>query len=409
MLKPARGEGWARRYAVAAAGYGVVCLGLLLATSFAADSDPSFALPHPGDARWWGTAFVAVSQALALSWVGRFPAPVLAVLAGGPLVLAAVAPNGALSLTYLGVVIGLYLVVSVRALPRLWLALPVLFVVVAATQFTNEIRISSVGGPATFGGSVLQGLIVIGLPVLPGLAVAAHRDAREARHREQDALLKAAADRQRAAMSRELHDIAAHHMSGIALVAGTIGRQIDTDPEGAKELALQVRAQSSGVLDDLRRLVGLLREDTGEDTAAPVVESLDAVPALVESRRAAGMAIELVLPTGDAAAAVGPLAQLVAYRIVQESLANAAVHAPGAPCSVELDHRDRECLTVAVRNQAGREPDPGPGGGFGLLGMAERARLVGAELRYGATPCGGWEVVLRLPSTDAVVSRKEPA
>src|SRR5690606_7896237 len=101
---------------------------------------------------------------------------------------------------------------------------------------------------------------------------------------------------------------------------------------------------------------------------------------------------------------VGPLAQLAAYRTVQESLANALRPAPGAPCVVTLAS-DEDAVAVTARNEpagpaAGRGPTAarlGGSGGFGLLGMRERAELTGSDLRYGPTPDGGWEVVLRLP------------
>ncbi|GLY40454.1 hypothetical protein Amsp01_064770 [Amycolatopsis sp. NBRC 101858] len=393
---------------------GLVALGLLLAATFSVSADPAVTgLPHLGDGAWWLTAAVLGLQAACLVPVDRLPALWLTILATAPLVLALVVPNGAVSLTTLAVVVGGYLAISGKLFRPVWLALPIAGLPVIATQFANEVSLGPLAAPAAFGGAVLQGLVVVGLGLLPGMAVVAQRDLREARHREtlaqhreQEALLKAAVEHQRAAMSRELHDIAAHHMSGIALVAGTIGRQIDTDPAAAKELARHVREQSSGVLDDLRRLVGLLREDTGE---APAIESLDAVPGLVAARRAAGMDIDLVVPGGpeDVGAGVGPLAQVVGYRMVQESLANAAVHAPGAPCVVEFGRRSGHGLTVVVRNAAGREPDPGPGGGFGLVGMTERAQLVGGGIQYGAIPGGGWEVRLTLPVGDT--GRTAPA
>lgn len=391
---------------------GLVSLGLLVAASLTVSGDPAaIGFPHPGDPAWWCTVVVLVVQAACLVWVRRFPLAALTAVGGAPLVLVLAYPNGTASLSALAVAVAIYLVVSANAFRPLWLVLANAGVLVLVTQFVNEFRLGSAPAAVALGGAVLQGLVVVALGALPGTAVAAQRDASEARRqqllaqrREQEALLKAAVEHQRVAMSRELHDLAAHHMSGIALIAGTIARQIDSDPVAAKGLALHVREQSSGVLNDLRRLVGLLREDADE---APAIESLAAVPDLVEARRATGMQIELVSTEPDNHG-VGPLAQLVGYRVVQEALANAAVHAPGASCVVELGpwHDDR--LTVVVRNTAGRGPDPGPGGGFGLVGMTERAQLVGAEIQYGATADGGWEVRLTLPAGDSVRTAPTP-
>jgi signal transduction histidine kinase len=94
---------------------------------------------------------------------------------------------------------------------------------------------------------------------------------------------------------------------------------------------------------------------------------------------------------------------------VQESLANAAVHAPGASCTVEIDEPREGWLTISVRNGVPTSPDPVPGSGFGLVGMAERAQLVGADLDHGPTLDGGWEVRLRLPLGETVSTMCAPA
>lgn len=402
---------------VTAAVCGLVAIGLLLSMQAAAATDPTFGpLPRPGATGWWAVATVLVLQAVATAWVSRFPTTVLPGLAAAPLVLAWVAPGAAFSLTAVAELAGVFLVVVARPpRRRLWFALGTTALLLATGQVLNEVRSGMSDTATAVTVAPLQALVVVGLPLLLGSVVAAQRDAREARQqevaalrREQDALLQAAVSRQRVAMSRELHDIAAHHMSGIALMAGAMDRQIDSDPAAAKRSARQVREQSRAVLDDLRRLVGLLREDA--DATRPV-ETLDAVSALVETRRAAGSEIDLVLPAGSTApdAGLGALAQLVAYRMVQESLANATAHAPGAQCAVEIGDPHDGRLTIIVRNGTPAGPDPGPGGGFGLVGMAERAQLVGGELTHGATPDGGWEVRLTLPVEDTITTMRAPA
>jgi signal transduction histidine kinase len=195
------------------------------------------------------------------------------------------------------------------------------------------------------------------------------------------------------AMSRELHDIAAHHMSGIALLSSAIYRQVDTDPEAAKTSAQQVRAQSTMVLDDLRRVIGLLREDADSSRS---VETLASVGELVEQRTRSGLPLEYEVLTGEKAlgTGIGPLAQLVVYRTVQEALANVVAHAPGAHCLVRIDDRAPDVLVVQIVNDGSHAPDPGPGGGFGLVGMQERADLIGAELQHGPADGAGWNVRL---------------
>jgi signal transduction histidine kinase len=397
---------------VTAAVCGLVAIGLLFVLPAAAASDPTFGPVHrTGGPAWWAFAAVLVLQAVAVAWVGRFPTTVLPALAALPLVVALTAPNAAFTVTAVAELAGVFLAVVARPARRRWTALAATALLLATAQFVNEVGTGAADpAPAALAG-LMQALVVVGLPLLLGLVVAAQRDAHDARRqevqalrREQDALLQAAVSQQRVAMSRELHDIAAHHISGIAIMAAAIDRQIDVDPAAARRSAGQIRAQSRAVLDDLRRLVGLLRE--GADATRPV-ETLDAVSALVEARRAAGSVIDLVVPA--VRTDVGPLAQLVAYRMVQESLANAATHAPGARCAVEVGDPHEGRLTIIVRNGAPTEPDPGPGGGFGLVGMAERAQLVGGELAYGATPDGGWEVRLTLPVEDPITTMPAPA
>lgn len=393
---------------------GLVSLGLLLSLPVAAVADPTLApLPRPGGAGWWTVLAVLVIQAVAVMWVGRFPETVLPGLTAVPLVLFWGAAGAAFSLTAVAELAGVFLAVLARPLRGMRVALPVTVLLLATAQFLNEVgsATSDIGMAIT--GALLQALVVVGLPLLLALVIASQRHARDARdqevralRREQDALLQAAVSRQRVTMSRELHDIAAHHLSGIALMAAAIDRQVDSAPATAKQSARQIREQASSILDDLRRLVGLLREEA--DASRPL-ETLDAVSALVESRRAAGAEIDLIVPEGDPEpTGVGSLARLVVYRMVQEALANAAVHAPGARCTVEIGTSRESRLTITVRNSAPTGSDPGPGGGFGLVGMAERARLVGADLTYGATPDGGWEVALTVPVDDTTSTMRAP-
>jgi len=172
-----------------------------------------------------------------------------------------------------------------------------------------------------------------------------------------------------------------------------------------------VREQSTAMLRDLRSLVGLLREGPVDPAPAAVTrqESLSGITGLVEAARATGADVRLtVLDRADGrplGGEVGPLAQLAAYRTVQEALANAARHSPGARCEVVVDARDPAAVLVTVENAAPALP-PSPaatsGGGFGLVGMRERAELTDARLETGPTADGGWLVSLSLPTQEAV-------
>jgi len=191
---------------------------------------------------------------------------------------------------------------------------------------------------------------------------------------------------ERRRIAREVHDVIAHsltvtmlHVTGarMALEAG------DTDDTRAALLDAEHHGRKS--LADIRRTVGLLadadRDATGAATASAEPGAPD-IPALVAGYAAAGLDVQLAVQ-GDLHA-VTPAAGLQLYRIVQEGLANAVKHAPGAPAAVEIAVTDR--TRVAIRN-----PAPAPNGhpgddahdGHGLRGMQERAALLGAQLRAG--------------------------
>lgn len=389
-----------------ALGTAVVAIGLLVGLPPLDGLEPDGAalamrVPAPFTAAWTVLALGLLAQSAALLAARRAPRTVLVAVSVLPVLVAALAPQSLdlFGLTALPVVVAVVLAALRVPLARLWPTLLVAGALVAAGSAVLS---------GTLGQGVLQAVGAVGLPLLVTLLVRSRREVRAARtaeasavFREQDALVDAAVSRERAAMARELHDIAAHHLSGIALMAAVIDRQIDSDPERAHEGARQVREQSTAVLDDLRRLVGLLREDVPAERA---VETVAGIVDLVERARFRSDVRLDVLPgdrpTDDRPVAdgVGPLAQLAAYRTVQEALANAALHAPSAPCTVTIDDRDPTRVVIRVENAPAAAPaaPTSPSGGNGLRGMRERADLVGARLQTGPTATGGWLVELAL-------------
>ncbi|QEO13912.1 sensor histidine kinase [Agromyces intestinalis] len=387
----------------------LVIAGVLVALPAIAPTEPAAIAAPPGSAPWWATLAAVTAQSIALPWARRMPVVVLTLVAGIAFVLAWAVPPAYLSLATLAYLIAVYLVFSTRSLRSLWRVLALAAGIMVVANVVAEIRSDELDPAVAIGLAIVQTAVATGLPLLLALVVFSRREAREAHSgelralaRERDALVQASVARERAAMARELHDIAAHHLSGIALMASAIHRQIDRRPAEAKESVLQVRDQSIAVLADLRRVVGLLR---GDDAAELSLESLATVAELVATAQPDGTATEFVT-VGDApelGAGVGPLAQLTAYRMVQESLANAALHAPGAGRRVTIDDSDSTAVTITVTHAPAAPSAPGTapsaigtGGGFGLIGMRERAELVGGELSYGRTADGGWQVRLRL-------------
>lgn len=385
---------------IAALVAGVLAVGgaLTLPELLAADTGESGTTISPSDGAWWVLISLIAVQVVLLMWARHSPRAVLTAIAVVPALHAALIPGTTFSLVTVAVSFAVFWAAVRRPLRQLTVALPAVVLLVASAQTVNDIRSGASFDLGTVMAAVLQALTVVGVPLAIGLFFAARNDARVSRVNEiaalkgeRDALIQAAVSRERIAMSRELHDIAAHHMSGIALLASAIYKQVDLDPEAAKLSAQQVRAQSTTVLDDLRRVIGLLRD---ESEGSRSVETLASIKELVEAR----LGTELTVRNGDheLGVGIGPLAQLVAYRMVQESLANATTHAPGANCVVEIDDSHADQLTVVVTNDGSHAPDPGPGSGFGLIGMQERAGLVDAALSYGATEDGGWLVRLTM-------------
>ncbi len=420
-----RAAGGARRTDVlVAVATAVVSLGLLLGLPFldAVDPDSSglpLVTPGVGSSDWAAIALALLLQSAALLAARRAPRTVLLVVAAVPVLVVAVTFGGDLfGTTVLPVVVAVVLVALRMPLAALWPSATGAAALVAAGTGGNWIKLhgalaghslaEAVVGALPQG--VTQAIGAVGLPVVVALVVRSRRDVRAARAaeleartaeasaavREQDARVDAAVSRERAAMARELHDIAAHHLSGIALMSAVIDRQIDTDPAAAHEGVRQVREQSTAVLEDLRRLVGLLRDDAPAERA---VETVAGVADLVErARYRSDVRLEVLVGEHPLADGVGPLAQLAAYRTVQEALANAALHAPGAVVTVTVDDRATDRLTLHVANGAPTAPASGStaAGGNGLRGMRERADLVGARLQTGPTDDGGWAVTLVL-------------
>lgn len=211
-------------------------------------------------------------------------------------------------------------------------------------------------------------------------------------------LLEHAARGERARIARELHDVVAHHISMISVQAETARLTTPGMPEtGAKRL-LDIGDTARAALTEMRRLLGVLREDAG---APPVTRKpqpgLTQLNELLDEARAAGGASTRLIVSGPVAP-LDPGIELTSYRIVQEALTNARRHAPGAAVDVELRYAP-QTLDLRIRDNG---PGPDRSGtrasGHGLLGMRERVAAVGGELRAGPAPGGGFLVEVRLPA-----------
>lgn len=259
-------------------------------------------------------------------------------------------------------------------------------------------------GTASFLIGAGQGVIVLGIPVLIAQISASReheltllRERAESAERDREHHALEAARRERMIMARELHDIAGHHLSGIIVSAQAADTLLRSDPRSAGEYLASITREARATLENLRETVALLRTDEpGEHTPVATIEQL---PRLVEEASVAAAPIQLRV-RGEPVA-LGPLASTAAYRMVQESLANAARHAAGANRAVELHYGSAE-LRITVRNDRGSSTGtPRKGNSYGLLGMAERAELIGGTLTTGAVQEGGWMNTLTIPYGDA--------
>ncbi len=271
--------------------------------------------------------------------------------------------------------------------------------------------LSAIGAIVLDPRTAVAALIVVAVPLTAGVVVRSRRgyaellEVQERRHEGERALLE---ERQR--IARELHDVVAHHMSVIAIQAEAAPYKATDPPPELVESFGEIRASALSGLNELRRVLGVLRSETPATAPQP---GLDDLPGLLESARSGGVTVTATA-TGDPR----PLPRgvdLSAYRIVQEALSNAMRHAPGAAVTVGL-HYGQGSLGITVRNDhcppAGTTPDGHPGsrgdgtglpvgGGHGIIGMRERATMLGGHLSAAPTADGEFLVIAALPLGDS--------
>jgi signal transduction histidine kinase len=201
---------------------------------------------------------------------------------------------------------------------------------------------------------------------------------------------------ERTRIARELHDVVAHSMSVMLVQTGAARRVLSTDPAQATAALQAVEDTGRGAMQEMRRLLGVLREDTAPATLAPQ-PSLDGLEALTAQFGEAGLHVTLDVSALDRPLPAG--VELSAYRIVQEALTNALKHAgPGVSVvvTVRADGDDLDVEVVDDGRGAAAALTTG-GGGHGVVGMRERADVCGGDLVAGPRAGGGFEVRARLP------------
>jgi signal transduction histidine kinase len=248
--------------------------------------------------------------------------------------------------------------------------------------------------------TITYSLATAAAPIFLGQLVQARRelalrltDITEAREHERQLLAQRVLAKERAQLAREMHDVVSHQVSLIAVRAGAL--QVSSrDPE-TKEAAADIRRLGVQTLDELRHMVGVLRASGSRPTELTPQPSLADLPRLVE---ASGIDAEL---RADLPHDLPPAVQRAVYRTVQEALTNVRKHAPGARATIRIEHVD-ETLYLVVTNSAPDRPAlPLPGSDHGLVGLRQRAELLGGSVTAGPTADGGYQLRLECAAQES--------
>ncbi|MET7932360.1 sensor histidine kinase [Streptomyces sp. NPDC005322] len=249
-----------------------------------------------------------------------------------------------------------------------------------------------------------DGLAVNGVIALLALAASCMAGLLSRERREHAVALRAqevaeAVTAERLWIARELHDMVAHSIGIIAIQAGVGSRVIQTQPAEAREALRAIETTSRETLSGLRRTLVSLRPDDRGATASEQ-SPLAPTPGLADIERLAaatsGAGVRVDVRCSGERRPVPADIDLSAYRIVQEALTNVVRHADTGRCRVAIDYGDGELSVEVVDNGRGATGN-GSAHGFGIIGMRERAGLLGGHLSAGPRPEGGFRVAARLP------------
>jgi signal transduction histidine kinase len=341
----------------------------------------------------------------------RWPTPILAVAAT---VTATEMALGFVPLP-LGFLLGLTAYFTASRLERrqsIRVAVATVVVLGSALMYAAvEMRTASLGQDAVDGFLPIAAAWFVGDSVaarrryLAGLAEQAERErAAEAEQAERERAAEAEQARQevreeRVRIARELHDVVAHTLTVITVQAGVGRRLMAKRPEEASSALASIEAIGRTAQDELRVVLGLLRDEEPEAASLAPAPSLVDLKDLVETVRDSGTPVEL--RTSGADRSLSPSLELSIYRVVQEALTNVVKHAPGARASVDLAVSATE-ISVEIANEA--RPAAGPpttetpaGPGHGIVGMRERVGAFGGWLVAEPRPDHGFRVLARIP------------
>jgi signal transduction histidine kinase len=336
---------------------------------------------------------LALLHTLSLAARRRFPGTVLGISVASGLAVAALG----LSPIVLGPAI-LVAVYSVAAYGDRWVSLAGL---AAAEVGSVAVQLT----PGRFQApTVISNALVIGAAWLLGHFVGGRRSytaqleqaAELERARAEQARRAVAEERLR--LARELHDVVAHSISVIAVQSGVGAHVAKTQPEEAAKALAAIEATSRAALTELRRLLGVLRQDDEPEGSLAPVPGLADLEGLLAEVAKAGLAVRLQVEGTPSPLPAG--VDLSAYRIVQEALTNVVKHAGPVRAQVTIRYRDQEIRVEVIDDGRGVAAPTGDGRarvGHGLIGMRERVAVFGGDLETGPCPDGGFRVAARLP------------
>ena len=243
----------------------------------------------------------------------------------------------------------------------------------------------------------IYGALFAAAPLALGLLVRTRRElstriaeVEQAREYERELIAQRVLARERAQLAREMHDVVSHQVSLIAVQAGAL-QMANPDPD-TRRAARTIRELSVTTLDELRQMVSVLRADGGRSTELfpqPGLRDLEHLTA------ASGIPTTMSI---DPRLQAAPPLQRAVYRTVQEALTNVRKHAPGATATVSIGRDGDQIVASVLNTAASHQVTPLPSAQHGLIGLHERAELLGGTLTTGPTPAGGFHLELRLPN-----------
>ncbi|NUR76402.1 MAG: two-component sensor histidine kinase [Thermoleophilia bacterium] len=340
---------------------------------------------------------VSLAVAAVASLLFRRRAPALTLAISGGLVLALFAlDRTAATLAVVAPAAALYSLALVRGRAHIVIGT----FAAAAAVVVADVFLAG-GHPHTLTLQTISHAALVAVPVLAGEALRNHRsnvrlllERAELAERTREEEAQRRAEQERLRIARELHDVVAHTLTTINVQAGVAKHLLDREPGHAEGALATIESASHDALQELRAILGVLREPA--DGAAPLAPApdLDAIPTLIEQARTDGSSLDLEIE-GEPPEQLPEALQLAAYRIVQESLTNWRRHAAGTPATVAFSYSgDR--LAITIENPTVNGHSGATVAGAGIVGMRERAAAVGGTLEVGEAD-GHFRVDAELP------------